>query len=166
MSRVVLIGCGKVKREGAHAARDLYTGPLFADRLAYVEAAGHPWWIISAGAGLVPPDALVRSYDVTMNDLAPVDRAATVLGWASRLLDELPDEVRLRDVVVELHAGADYAAPLRDVLRALGIPVEWPVEGLGIGDQRAYYAAATPLVACGQLPPPALNLLPRLGGSS
>lgn len=172
MSRIVLIGCGKTKREGAHPARELYTGPLFADRLAYAEAAEEgadtPWWIISAGAGLLAGGDVVPSYDVTMRDLAPVDRAAVVLTWVHELLDELPDDARLRDVVVEIHAGADYAEPLRDVLKALGIGWDWPVDGLGIGEQRAYYARAVKDARLGLAAPrPAsLGLGPAARGSS
>ena len=155
MSRIVLIGCGKQKREGVHAARDLYTGPLFTDRLAYAEATGLPWWIISAGCGLLDPDQAVPSYDVTIADLPAVDRAAWALTVAKALLDELPDDARLREVVVELHAGADYAELLRDVFIAVGLNVAWPVQGLGIGEQRAFYARETRLAA----------ITSRVGGS-
>ena len=140
MSRVLLIGCGKTKRARACPARELYTGPLFTARRAFADASEAPWWIVSAGHGLVSPDQILEPYDQSLADRSPLDRAGWALEVASALLAELPDGAVLREVCVEIHAGADYVEPLRDVLRALGVSVETPVEGLGIGEARAWYA--------------------------
>lgn len=153
MSRIVLIGCGKTKASDPCAAEDLYTGPLFKARRAYAEATGHSWWIVSAGHGLVDPEQRLEPYDTKGADYAPVDHAAWALTVALALLTELPDDVRLREVVVEIHAGAWYAQPLVDVLQALGVGTHLPVEGLGIGEQLAWYPEATRWVARGMLPP-------------
>jgi hypothetical protein len=155
-NRIVLIGCGKAKAPEACAARDLYTGGLFKDRLAYAEASavgGGSWFIISAKFGLLAGDTLLRPYDLTIGDLKPVDRAAWVAAVAGRLLDEIGEAATLRDVCVEVHAGEDYAEPLCSVLRALGLSTDRPVEGLGIGSQRKWYRDAAKWVARG-LPPP------------
>lgn len=147
--RILLIGCGKSKAAEECAAADLYTGNLFAARRAYAERAGHPWWIVSAGHGLVDPDQLLRPYEARLAGEPEVERAAWALTVAHQLLDEFEDDVRLREVVVELHAGADYAEPLRYVLAAIGVEVVCPVEGLGIGEQLAWYREA---LAAGPLP--------------
>jgi hypothetical protein len=153
VSRVVLIGCGKTKASAPCAAEDLYTGPLFRARRAYAEAADRPWWIVSAQHGLMSPEQITAPYDTAGSDLCAVDHAAWALTVAHSLLDELEDGTRLRDVVVEIHAGAWYAQPLVDVLRALGIGTHLPVEGLGIGEQLAWYPEATRWVERGMLPP-------------
>ena len=149
MSRIVLIGCGKEKAAEPCAAAELYTGPLFRDRLAYARAAGAPTWIVSALYGLVDLQQLVRPYDRNITDMSPVDRAAWCLAVTAGLLDQLEDNAELREVGVELHMGAEYAEQLRDVLIAAGLSVSWPVRGLGIGDQRAWYARHTRLAQLG-----------------
>lgn len=142
MSRIVLIGCGKTKRAEKSAARDLYTGSLFRARRDYAEATGDRWYVVSARFGLVPPDAVVLPYDTTLADLCEPDRAAWALGVVSALLDGLPDDAKLGDITLELHAGAAYAKPLIAVARAVGLTASWPVQGLGIGEQLALYARA------------------------
>jgi hypothetical protein len=149
---IVLVGCGKSKRAEPSAARDLYTGSLFKARAAYADARTEHWWIISAGHGLVSPDEVLRPYDATMCDKSGLDRAAWALAVATALLTELADGTDLRGVLVELHAGDDYAEPLTGVLRELGISVSRPCKGLGIGEQRGWYADAARCLSLGIAP--------------
>jgi hypothetical protein len=142
VSRVLLIGCGKSKADRGCAARDLYTGSLFSARARHADASGLPWFIISAGHGLVLPEQKLEPYDATLAGRSAIDRAGWALDVALALLSEMPDETVLREVVVEIHAGADYVDPLRSILRSLGVSVETPVEGLGIGEQLAHYGRA------------------------
>jgi hypothetical protein len=141
LARIVLIGCGQRKRSERAPARELYTGPLFADRLAYADASRRPFWIVSARHGLIAPGVVLEPYDLTVRDLSPVDAAAWSLGVVRALLDELSDTCDLSRLTVELHMGADYAEPLRQILPAIGINYSWPVRGLSQGEQRAWYAA-------------------------
>jgi hypothetical protein len=141
MSRLILIGCGKTKANEACGARDLYTGSLFSARRAYAERTGCPWWIVSAKHGLVAPDDWLSPYDMTIADLKPVDRAAWALAVVASILDNLGDDTELRRVVVELHMGAAYADPLMGVILAVGMTHSWPVQSMGIGEQRAWYAS-------------------------
>lgn len=139
-NRIVLIGCGKEKAISRSAARDLYIGTLFRDRLAYADATGSPVWIVSAKHGLLRLDELVSPYDVTIGDLSEVDRAGWMLGVAGRLVDEMPDNAHLRGIAVELHMSGEYAEPLRETLQAIGFHnTTHPVRGLGIGAQRKWY---------------------------
>lgn len=148
----MLIGCGKAKSAAPCAARDLYTGSLFAKRRAYAEASPHHWWIVSAKLGLVCPDQVVQPYDLTMSGLSPLDRSAWALSVARELLDVTPDGADLRSACVEIHAGADYAENLRDVLRAVGLSVDWPVEGMEIGEQMRWYSEAIKGAPMGHAP--------------
>ncbi len=163
---IVLIGCGKAKRRQGTEAADLYTGALFTDRLAYAEARAleEERWIVSAKHGLVGFEEWVEPYDLTIDDLDPVARAAFYPAVVISLLEALwPDTgdagagtyhgVRIAEVRIELHMGADYAEPLLEVLRAIGFrAVSWPVRGLGIGEQRAWYANALRALALGAVP--------------
>lgn len=149
MSRFILIGCGKSKKPGRHAAADLYTGNLFAARRRYAELAearedSPPWWIVSAEYGLLSPSTEIAGYDLTIRDLDPLDRAAWGLAVVAGILSELDDGTTPRGVVLELHLGADYVEPIRDVAIAVGLKVDWPVQGMGIGEQLFWYKGVMP----------------------
>jgi len=54
-SRIIIVGCGKAKREygRTYPALRLYTGNLFQARRSYAERSGLPWRILSAEHGLI-----------------------------------------------------------------------------------------------------------------
>src|SRR4051812_27571540 len=54
--RIGLVGCGKTKREGVHAVRDLYVSRLFGAALAYSEQANDETYVVSALHGILRPD--------------------------------------------------------------------------------------------------------------
>jgi hypothetical protein len=147
LNRIVLIGCGKSKAAAKAPARLLYTGPLFCDRRHYAEASGCRWFVVSALYGILEPDDVRAPYDRTVSHLSPIDRAAWAIGTAAGLIDKLDDNANPRGIVVELHLGAEYAEPLRDVLIAAGFNTAWPVRHLGIGEQRAWYRSSTKIAA-------------------
>lgn len=140
MSHFILIGCGKKKAAKPRAARDLYIGQLFSARCRFAEQSGSNWWIVSARHGLLEPSRIIRPYDLTVDKLSPVDAAAWQLGTVAQFLSELPDDVSLPNVSVELHAGESYSKPLIACLELVGIKVTWPVQGLGIGEQLHWYS--------------------------
>ena len=74
----VVIGCGKAKRALAHGetcrAIDLYTGPLFAARLAHARALGGPHAILSAAYHLLEPDRCVGSYEADLRKRSKRER--------------------------------------------------------------------------------------------
>lgn len=142
MSRIVVVGCGKEKAPGERQAQDLYTGGLFRARRAYAEATGHPWRVLSARYGLVQPDTWLAPYDQTIGDLSWLDRGAWCLAVVQAVLDDLPNEARPREVVLEVHAGEEYVEAFREIALQVGLCVDTPVKGLGIGEQRKWYAEA------------------------
>lgn len=154
--RLILIGCSKSKhavtydrrRGGRVLPTELYAGQLFPRRVAYAERIGAPWAVLSAEYGLWRPDVEMRPYETTFADLSPADRAVWHICvshavahylWEPWEEDERNPVLRPRDLTVEIHAGRDYAHPLAENLRAVGIRVELPCEGLGIGKQLAWY---------------------------
>lgn len=147
MVRIALIGCGKTKavlpvNEQWIAARDLYTSSLFRKRVEHVEARGLPWYILSAKNGIVAPSVSVRTYNQTFEHMMPIEIAEWHLEVAKQLMGELWETFELRevsDVTVEIHAGARYCEPLGKILAMFGVNVVKPVQGLGIGEQLAYY---------------------------
>jgi hypothetical protein len=56
-TKVILLGCVKLKIDHRAPAKELYRSPLWSGRRACAEASGHPWLILSAMHGLVDPEA-------------------------------------------------------------------------------------------------------------
>lgn len=144
---LIIAGCGKAKADtssGPVPARQLYVGGLAAPRIAHVasraEALGVPWRILSARHGLMAPDALVASYNVTFASMRATERRA----FAKRLARELAWmrwTHQANFARVELHAGALYGEVLALALDLAGIraAIERPLAGKGLGEQRAFY---------------------------
>lgn len=168
--RVLLMGCVAGKRDRKSAAADLYKSGLWTMRREHAElrelADGVEWGILSAKHGIVLPEDTIKPYDQTIQ--AIVDSAVSMsgrkhVGWQARVIRGLlrlvgkePRGVELPfggwldngwqplPCVLEVHAGVDYVSMLRV---ALGhewfdeiVTVETPLRGLGIGQQRGWYA--------------------------
>jgi hypothetical protein len=141
-SRVVVIGCVAGKRATASPARDLYQSTLFRGRRAYAEAAGKPWFIMSALYGLIDPDEVVTPYDVSMRQLDRVQRKA--LG--EQVVDAIEQRVgSLAGCVVELHAGNEYAEAIAEPLRTREATLYRPLQGLRLGMQLQWYKRWSPV---------------------
>jgi hypothetical protein len=131
MTPVHLVSCVGLKAAGPCAARDLYRSQWFRKARAYVEAAGGPWWILSAAHGLVAPDEVIAPYECTLNAMhAPARRQ-----WGARVVAQLCEALPSSGAVVLL-AGERYRAPLLD---HLGERAQVPMRGLGIGEQLAWF---------------------------
>lgn len=156
--RLILIGCGKNKTTAPSSAknghrfriRDMYVGPLFTKRVQYAEERKLPWAVLSAKYGLIWPNEERKLYDETLNEMTPAEVAFWVSQVSSRVVNLLGEPfdsgqsdrmLNPNELVVEIHAGRRYSHPLADVLRAYGIDVQLPCEGLGIGEQLQAYTS-------------------------
>lgn len=127
---IALVSCVSSKEPHAAPARDLYTSALFRKAREYAERNADAWYVLSAKYGLVDPNRVIEPYDVTLNRMGVAQRRA----WAAKVRLELEKVVRPGDTVVML-AGAHYREGLMGALRARGVRVEVPMQGLGIGKQ-------------------------------
>jgi len=151
---VVLVGCTKAKRSERSAARDMYDpSDLFRRRREYAESSGLPWAILSARLGVVEPDRQIDPYDFTIRQRMAADWDPR--GWAIGAVqacfrlagrragrDEATGHRRfVEPLTIEIHAGIDYVRTFEVgvELFATSITVLHPVEGLGIGQQKAWY---------------------------
>lgn len=135
---VVIIGCGKAKRELAPGQRvpivELYTGSLFRARLTYAQALGGPHYVLSARHGLVPVDCEVETYEDDLNKRTARERR----GWTELATVQIrsaatpkgQQEFEKRPIVA-LVAGR-YAEWI-GTLRREGHDVDVPAEGLPVG---------------------------------
>jgi len=135
--RLILVGCVAEKRPVPSPAKDLYISPLWKKRRAYAESTGMPWAILSAEHGLVLPDQVIEPYDRSLRD----ETLAYRREWSQRTARAVVDLCRRLGVfTVEVHAGAAYLEHgLIGGLNAAGLRVLWPVRGLRIGEQLAWY---------------------------
>ena len=132
---VVLVSCVKSKLPNKAAARDLYTSAQFRGARRYAEAAGGPWYVLSALYGLVEPQDEIAPYDYTLNTLPIAERRA----WAEKTLGQLiRAQPNLRDVVIL--AGQRYREFLSPMLMARGVQVSVPMAHLRQGEQLAWLA--------------------------
>jgi hypothetical protein len=162
MNRLMLIGCSKTKKACEYDSRvggrvvpeQLYGSQLFSKRVDYAKANNLRWYVLSAKYGVWRPTIGMKPYDQTFADMTPADIAAWHSSCALWLLEELwepfhqkesEEPLKPSELTIEIHAGADYCHPLTEILRALGVKVELPLAGLGIGEQLAWYCNASPV---------------------
>jgi hypothetical protein len=141
--RFVFIGCTKNKHDVGRShvnPEGLYDSDLFRKRVAYANNRDLPWAVLSARYGLWWPDTHLKTYENRLHDQAKIEQAAWHVCVAHHFLNYFDDDATdLRKITVEIHASKTYAHPLAEILRSLGIKVELPCEGLGIGQQLALY---------------------------
>lgn len=136
--RLVLLGCVAEKRDHPVPAGDLYVSDLWHKRRSHAEVLGQPWAILSAEHGLVMPDTVLAPYDRSLRNESPTYRRRWSEQTAGDVI-ELCDRLGVR--AVEAHAGAAYLeSGLIDRLDRAGIRVIWPLRGMRIGEQLAWYA--------------------------
>jgi hypothetical protein len=127
---VFLVSCVSRKRTTPSPARELYTSDWFLKARAFVEAAGSPWFILSAEYGLVHPHEVIAPYERTLNRMRSPERRE----WAQRVLAALESKLVGIERVVVL-AGERYREHLVPELTRRRLQVDVPLEGLGIGEQ-------------------------------
>ena len=138
--KIGLIACSKRKLSHAAKARDLYSpSDLFKKALAYAEENYGRIYILSAKYGLVGLDETVEPYDETLNDMNKQQRDF----WAWKVYNQMIERDLLIPGMTSLyfHAGRKYRDPIIKLIEKYwrGIHLEAPLEGLGIGQQLAWY---------------------------
>ncbi len=133
MTRPVhLVACVGQKLDHPARAGHLYQSDWFRKARAYVTMQGGRWFILSALHGLVSPSRVIDPYNVTLADMTAAQRRE----WGERVRGQLSDQIGPRTPVVIL-AGRLY----RDPLAAwAGSRATVPMEGMGIGQQKAWLA--------------------------
>ena len=128
--RLLLVGAEGPQAGATAPARDLYLGSVFAQRRAFAEVSGRPWYILSARWGLVQPDELIAPYDVSLADRPRMYRRA----WGRYVAEQLAHAFALqRGTLVEIHADDLYVDSLRSSLEHLELIV---IVGVDAGSVR------------------------------
>lgn len=132
---IYLVSCVSVKAATPRRASDLYQSDWFKKARAYVEATGCRWFILSAEHGLLRPGARIAPYDTTLAAIGANGRRE----WGKRVAMQLDRAIgrRFSGSLIFL-AGENYRTPLLDYA---GQRAAVPMQGLGIGQQKAWLAA-------------------------
>lgn len=126
--KIGLVACCGEKRTHPDAARELYQSDLFKKAAAYCEKNYDRWYILSAMHGMVRPDAIIEPYDKKLT-------ASDGNEFAAKVMAHLPDEPgNYGRTLFYAHAGKYYTDPLLPF-----VPMAFPMRGLGIGEQLAWY---------------------------
>jgi hypothetical protein len=134
---IALIACASAKRSVAAPAAEMYVSSLFTKARMYAEEHASAWYVLSAKHGLVDPASVIEPYDVTLNTMGARERRE----WAALVSRQLEGVVGSGDRAIVL-AGVRYREGVVDGLRARGVRVEIPLEGLRIGEQLAWLTRA------------------------
>jgi len=94
--RCSLVPCVGQKASSACSAKNLCLSDWFVKARRYVEAAGGPWFILSAEFGLVHPDAVIARYERTLNTMGVGARRA----WARRVISQMERDLPASDEIV------------------------------------------------------------------
>lgn len=133
---IYLVACCKEKREGLHAAENLYCSRWFTLARAYVEqqvkqrSPHAEWFVLSAKHGLLRPYDKIENYNVSLLDM----ERGPYLEWLRSVMQRLAVEGLAGSRVILL-AGKEYRHDLQHWLLHCGATVEVPMQGLGIGEQ-------------------------------
>lgn len=144
METVILVGCGKSKRNEPSPARDLYTGNLFRAARAYAErevAAGRAvgWAVVSGLHRVVQPDRVLAPYDFKLSDKPASDDPLWGRVCINQCHGMTPTAKRLRIVVL---AGAPYVQQILDNIMSheIGtVEVVAPLAGLQVGERLRWF---------------------------
>lgn len=129
--RIALIACVKQKKEGRHAAADLYTSAWFVKVREYIEQSNFDeWYILSAKHHLISPTERIESYTEHLNQY----KKGQIEEWAQITAQQIKDHGLEQEHLV-IFGSEKY----RSVLLYLpDAKVEEPFKGMGISQQMTW----------------------------
>jgi hypothetical protein len=126
-----IISCVSKKLEGKHPAKELYVSDLFLKSYAYAIKNYDKVIILSAKYGVVLPEDIIESYELTLNNFSERRKK----NWAYDTYHELIKHLDKEDIVY-WHCGENYNKYIRRVIAGKQV---FPMKGLGIGRQLKWY---------------------------
>lgn len=123
---IIVIPCGKAKRDHPTRAGDLYIGSSYRLAKAAAVRDGRGWLILSSKHGLLHPDRVIDPYEATTKTKADVRRLAATIR----------SEGQYVGASVESWCPAAYT----DALRLAGLDVTAdPLRGMSLGFRNRWF---------------------------
>lgn len=135
---IVLVSCGKKKKNVPSRADQLYISPLFKKSRLYAIQVSDKWFIMSAKHGLLRPNEIIEPYDLSLSDVPKIEKNL----WADNVCHQLLESAPNIEKVILL-GGADYTEPLRNKLSSSGLRVETPLVNLSLGKRLSWLSSKT-----------------------
>ena len=138
MTEIGLVSCTKTKCEQPAPPAELYApSPLFSKARQYCEQNHDDWFVLSAKHYLLEPNRPpIESYDETLAGA----RVATKREWSETVFEQLRSAGLLEaGKTLVFHAGRAYYEELLPLLEETAVSVQFPVEGLMIGERLSWY---------------------------
>lgn len=123
---VCLVSCVSKKVNHKEKAKDLYISPWFIRARRYAELYSDRWYILSAKYGLVCPNEILNTYELSIRDLSIADRNI----WGNKVVEKLYILEKEQEPL-QILAGKIYRKYLCRNLHNYTVPMR----GLGIGQQ-------------------------------
>lgn len=128
MKKIVLLSCGRKKRQHKTKASDLYIGSLFKLALQYARNQNpDAIFVLSAKHGLLDLDTEIEPYDKTLNKMISAERKE----WAKAAAAQLNERTDVENDHFVFLAGQKYREHLIPHISHYKIPME----GLRFGEQ-------------------------------
>lgn len=141
MSSLYILACSAVKAAQPGCAAYLYRGQLHQAARRYIRAAhpeGVPYiYTLSAKHGLVNEWQRIRPYEHSLRELSAAERRAWAETTGQQIADKLNGHSEIRRIIC--FAGRLYRGAVEHAVEHASrqVPVEYPLAGLGIGQQLA-----------------------------
>lgn len=121
---IVLVSCGKNKRDYNCRAEEMYVSSRFLLAKKYAKLRGDSWYIVSAKHGILKPCEQIEPYDVWLDQYSEIEKQH----WCSNVresIKELPVDTKF---VVLL--GGSYAVLINKILAEEGYSFWWPLKDI------------------------------------
>lgn len=133
--KIGLVSCSKLKLDFKCKAVELYSkSNLFKKASSYAHKNYDKWFILSAKYGLLDPEVIVDTYDLSLNSMSKSER----LDWSSKVFFSLIQEIKIDDEIY-FHCGEIYRKHLIDLFSERNYRCHVPLLGMGIGQQLHFY---------------------------
>ncbi|MCC6930741.1 MAG: hypothetical protein IT359_17255 [Gemmatimonadaceae bacterium] len=127
---MALVSCTGPALSHPSRARDHFTSPLFRELCTYANREAGRWLLLSAGHGVVEPDAVITP---VTSVIGRKDTAARRT-WTALVIEQLAPRLTGVERILLL-ANARSREYLLDYLQLEGRTVLVPLEGLSLGQQ-------------------------------
>lgn len=133
MKPVVLISCGKEKRQWSCRASEMYCSERFISAKQFAQQQNYDWYVISAKHGLLHPDAMIEPYDLSILNFTDNEKNL----WAEKITNDI---FKLHELSTKIMILADnnYSNALAYKLNKKGYSVILPFNEIDYTQQKNF----------------------------
>lgn len=134
-TNIGLLATARKKKHHPAPVTEFYNSPLFRKSVQYANEHYERLYFYNAKDGLLLPDQIMAPYDVSIKTFTLSEKKQ----WAHTVISALNEHESSEDCKIFLHGGYVYRKYLQPELKSYGYTFTVPLQGLGIGEQLAWY---------------------------